>query len=131
MVILIPARGGSQRIPNKALRPLAGKPLIDWTIESCFQIVGVYPTEIVVASDDPRILRHAAQKVNVWERPQWTATADAPDLTWLMLACEKYPDQELFVIRRPTSPFLAAETVGRALADFAHELAGLVELEEP
>src|SRR5882762_3350457 len=30
---IIPARGGSKRLPGKNIRPLAGKPLIVWTIE--------------------------------------------------------------------------------------------------
>ena len=31
---LIPARGGSKGIPRKNLKPLLGKPLIQWTIEA-------------------------------------------------------------------------------------------------
>ena len=30
---IIPARGGSKGVPRKNIRPLAGKPLIAWTIE--------------------------------------------------------------------------------------------------
>jgi spore coat polysaccharide biosynthesis protein SpsF (cytidylyltransferase family) len=30
---LIPARGGSKRLPGKNIKPLLGKPLIAWTIE--------------------------------------------------------------------------------------------------
>jgi CMP-N-acetylneuraminic acid synthetase len=51
---LIPARGGSKRIPRKNIRPLDGKPLIAYTIESvikseCF-------TDVVISSDDHEIL---------------------------------------------------------------------------
>jgi len=33
ILALIPARGGSREIPKKNVRPLAGKPLINYTIE--------------------------------------------------------------------------------------------------
>ena len=34
LVSLIPARAGSNRIPNKNIKMIAGKPLIAWTIEA-------------------------------------------------------------------------------------------------
>lgn len=116
MVILIPARGGSKRIPGKALRRLAGKPLIDWTIESC-RALGV---ETVVCSEDEAILEHArAQSCDTWRRPLFTASDDAPDLTWLCLALQRWPIEPVFMVRRPTSPFLRPETLMRAAIDFA------------
>ena len=33
-IAIIPARGGSKRVPGKNIRPLAGKPLIAYTIEA-------------------------------------------------------------------------------------------------
>ena len=34
ILALIPARGGSKRLPNKNILPLGGKPLISWTIDA-------------------------------------------------------------------------------------------------
>ena len=34
VLAVIPARGGSKGLPGKNIRPLAGKPLIAWTIEA-------------------------------------------------------------------------------------------------
>ncbi|HIL98427.1 MAG TPA: acylneuraminate cytidylyltransferase family protein, partial [Pseudomonadales bacterium] len=34
---LIPARGGSKRLPGKNLRPFQGKPLIGWAIEAALK----------------------------------------------------------------------------------------------
>lgn len=53
-VCIIPARGGSKRLPRKNLRLLAGKPLLQYTIEAadrsgCFD-------DIFVSSDDEKIL---------------------------------------------------------------------------
>ena len=33
ILCVIPVRGGSKGIPRKNLRPIAGKPLVAWTIE--------------------------------------------------------------------------------------------------
>ena len=50
---VIPARGGSKRIPGKNIRPFCGKPVIAWSIEAaresgCFQ-------RIIVSTDDVEI----------------------------------------------------------------------------
>lgn len=52
-VAVIPARGGSKRIPRKNIKPFLGKPMIGWSIEAaiasgCFD-------EVVVSTDDPQI----------------------------------------------------------------------------
>lgn len=50
----IPARWGSTRLPGKSLIPIAGKPLIQWVIESARQARCL--SELLVATDDHRIL---------------------------------------------------------------------------
>lgn len=56
---VIPARGGSKRIPGKNIKPFCGKPMIAWSIEAarksrCFD-------EIIVSTDDPGIADVAEQ----------------------------------------------------------------------
>lgn len=48
---LIPARGGSKRLPRKNILPFAGKPMIAWTIEAA-QKSGVFDRVIVTTDDD-------------------------------------------------------------------------------
>lgn len=50
---IIPARGGSKRLPRKNLLPLAGRPLIAHTIEAGLR--SPYIDELVVSTDDPEI----------------------------------------------------------------------------
>jgi CMP-N,N'-diacetyllegionaminic acid synthase len=50
---LIPARGGSKGVPGKNIRPLAGKPLIAWTIEAARAAKGI--ERLFCSTDDPRI----------------------------------------------------------------------------
>ena len=52
-IAIIPARGGSKGLPRKNVRPLCGKPLIAWTIESAIAADSV--EQVVVSTDDPEI----------------------------------------------------------------------------
>lgn len=52
-VCLIPARGGSKRIPRKNIRPFNGKPMIAWSIDAARQ-AGVFD-RIIVSTDDDEI----------------------------------------------------------------------------
>jgi CMP-N-acetylneuraminic acid synthetase len=56
-VCVIPARGGSKRLPGKNIRPLHGKPLLLWTVDA---VLGSGRFDAVyVSSDDERILEIA------------------------------------------------------------------------
>ncbi|HSI57160.1 MAG TPA: pseudaminic acid cytidylyltransferase [Ideonella sp.] len=52
-VAVIPARGGSQRIPRKNVRPFAGKPMIAWSIAAALES-GLFD-RVVVSTDDDEI----------------------------------------------------------------------------
>lgn len=57
-VAVIPARGGSKRIPRKNVKPFCGKPMIAWSIEAalasgCFD-------RVIVSTDDDEIAEAAA-----------------------------------------------------------------------
>ena len=122
MLIVIPARAGSQRIPNKALRRLGQHPLLAYTIASA-QAAG----RAVVASEDDTILACARHYgAETWLRPLHTATDDAPDLTWLTLFVDsgRVGPAETFVLRRLTSPFITADTITRAFNDFLMRAGG-------
>lgn len=58
-IALIPARGGSKRIPHKNIRPFAGKPIIAYSIEAALQ-AGCFDA-VVVSTDDPAIAKVAQQ----------------------------------------------------------------------
>ena len=52
-VAIIPARGGSKRIPRKNIRPFAGKPMIAWPIQAALQS-GLFD-RVIVSTDDEEI----------------------------------------------------------------------------
>ena len=119
MLVVIPARAGSKRIPNKALRRLGKHPLLAYAIASALD-VGL-DAKVIVASEDAAILDCASYYgADTWQRPLYTATDDAPDITWLSLFVEAHVGLlEAFVLRRLTSPFITASTIGRAWLDFS------------
>jgi len=89
VVAIIPARGGSKRLPKKNIYPLFGKPLISWSIEACLK--SKYIDEVYVSTEDKSISEVAqSHGVKVISRP-----ADlADDLTPKMEAI-RHADQFL------------------------------------
>ena len=52
-IAVIPARGGSKRIPRKNMKPFCGKPMIAYSIEAAIR-AGIFD-EIIVSTDDEEI----------------------------------------------------------------------------
>ncbi len=52
-VAIIPARGGSQRIPRKNIKAFCGKPIIAWSVEAAMES-GCFD-KVIVSTDDPGI----------------------------------------------------------------------------
>jgi CMP-N-acetylneuraminic acid synthetase len=53
IIAVIPARGGSKRIPKKNITDLGGKPMIAWTIEAALD--SKYISQVIVSTDDEEI----------------------------------------------------------------------------
>ena len=58
-VCIIPARGGSKRIPRKNIRPFLGKPIMAYSIEAAQQS-GLFD-DVMVSTDDPEVADVARQ----------------------------------------------------------------------
>ncbi len=119
-IALIPARGGSKRIPSKNIRLLNGHPLIAYTIAAakqsqCFE-------KILVSSDDTETLDIAASYgADCIRRPEHFATDTSPDIEWVTHALDatsKVAEYDTFSILRPTSPFRMPSTIKRAFDEW-------------
>lgn len=53
VVVVIPARYGSSRLPGKPLLELLGKPMVQWVYEKAKQVLSA--SQVIVATDDARI----------------------------------------------------------------------------
>lgn len=116
IVAYVPARGGSKRIPNKNVRPLAGHPLIGYTISAARES-GAFD-RVIVSTDSPEIAT-VAQRYGAevpFLRPAEYAGDLSPDIEWVRHALTEFPGPrpEAFAILRPTSPFRQAATIRRA-----------------
>lgn len=121
---LIPARGGSKGIPGKNLRPLAGKSLLERTIECAKAAGGI--DRLAVSTEDPAIAR-AAEGAGVpvpWLRPKELAEDASPTIDAVLHALDRFGQDGFFpdavLLLQPTSPFRAPETVRRALELYAN-----------
>jgi len=59
VIAIIPARGGSKRIPKKNIHPLAGQPMIFWTIHAALE--SKYVDKILVSTDSEEIQDYAIE----------------------------------------------------------------------
>ena len=112
-VALVPARSGSQRVPGKNVLPLAGHPLIAYSIAGA-QEAGIFDA-VVVSTDSEEIAgiarRYGAEVPGL--RPAEMSTATSYDIEWV-LHVMRDRSEEIFAILRPTSPFRTAATIRRA-----------------
>jgi CMP-N,N'-diacetyllegionaminic acid synthase len=79
VLITICARGGSKGIPGKNIRPLADKPLINYTIDCAFKFALKIGAKVTLSTDDVHI-REAAEKCNLitaYRRPEYLASDTA------------------------------------------------------
>lgn len=112
---VIPARGGSKRIPGKNLEDVAGKPLIAHTIEQAKQARALSRT--IVSTDDEAIAAEAREYgADVpFERPEELATDTAKTREVVTHALEWFEDRgesfDAVCKLQPTSPLRTAEDI--------------------
>jgi len=100
---IIPARGGSKRLPRKNVLDLAGKPLITWTIQAGLK--SKYIDKVIVTSDDEKILDIAkffyAETI---KRPDELASDTATTFDAIKHVIENIEKYDYVVLLQPTSP---------------------------
>jgi CMP-N,N'-diacetyllegionaminic acid synthase len=116
VLAIIPARAGSKGVPGKNKKPLAGKPLILYSIEAAKG--SKYVTDIVVNTDDEDIIKLAEKAgVNVLRRPDELATDKAPMVPVIMHSIEQMHAQQydLMLLLQPTSPLRTSAHIDHAI----------------
>lgn len=122
ILAIIPARGGSKRLPGKNVKLLCGKPLIAYTIEAALGADFVHRT--VVSTEDKEIAKIARKYgAEVIKRPNELAT----DTTLIQPVLEhavKFLEEkegyrpDIIVLLNPTSPLRGSQDIDRAAHDF-------------
>lgn len=118
-IAIIPARGGSKRIPRKNIKEFCGKPMIAWSIETALQS-GLFE-KVVVSTDDEEIAA-IAQNYGAtvpFQRPKHLANDHAATLPVMRHAVEWHLNQglelEAVCCIYPTAPFLQAHYLKESL----------------
>jgi len=106
-VAFIPVRGGSKSIPLKNIRPIAGKPLVQWTIEAAVNCKNIDHVYVATDSEEIKSVVNAMafDKVSVIGRSAESATDTASSESVLLEFAEKYNFDHIIFIQA-TSPLL-------------------------
>lgn len=122
LLAIVPARGGSKRLPRKNLLPLNGKPLIAWTINAarasnCF-------VDVLVSTDDREIAEVSSSygALVPWLRPTEFATDTSRSIDVVLHALDWYERERSpvagIMLLQPTSPFRTITNIREAAARF-------------
>src|ERR1043166_1606052 len=120
VLCVIIARGGSQRVPNKNIRLLAGRPLLGYSIAAAKD--SRYVKRIIVSTDSDAIADVAKKEgaETPFKRPAEISQGHSTELQAMEHALgwlrdhEKY-EPDLVVLLRPTSPFRTTATIDKAI----------------
>jgi N-acylneuraminate cytidylyltransferase len=122
LLIIIPARGGSKRLPGKNIMELAGKPLISWTIELAQNLP--YEKTIIVSTDSEEIAEIAKEcGIEVpWFRPS-EISGDSATTTDVALHALNWFEKNIskvdaVMILQPTTPFRRVEKIIEGIEKF-------------
>ena len=111
---IIPARGGSKRLPRKNLLDLCGKPLIAWSIEAALK--SKYISKVIVSSDEEEILNIAKEyKADFIKRPDELASDTATTFDALKHTLENVEKYDYVVLLQPTSPLRTEKHIDEAI----------------
>lgn len=131
---VIPARGGSKGIPYKNIKKLAGKPLINYSIDLARQITT--DKNICLSTDDENIIETAKlYGLEVpFKRPESLATDRAGTYEVLLHAIQYYENlgenYDAIVLLQPTSPFRLKKHIEEAISMFNEDIDMVVSVKE-
>jgi CMP-N,N'-diacetyllegionaminic acid synthase len=124
VLALITARGGSKGLPGKNVRPVRGRPLIDFTIAAAKAATCV--DRVVLSTDDDEIAR-VAESCGCevpFRRPVSLASDESKSMDVVLHALDQLPRFDIVVLLQPTSP-------ARVAADIDATVQQLVNAQAP
>jgi N-acylneuraminate cytidylyltransferase len=114
---LVPMKGHSERVPNKNIRELNGKPVCHWILESISQ--SKYIDEVIINTDSPKIKEIVASFdfVKVIDRPDYLL-GDKVSIQPLIAHDIEYAKHEIILQTHSTNPLLKTETIDSAIKTY-------------
>ena len=108
---IIPARGGSKRVPFKNITLFRGKPLIQWVLEQAG--ASKYLDAYIVSTEDAAISKHAKERI-LW-RPDFLAEDKVPTEAVVLHTLYTMPGYDFACVLQPTSPLRSVEDIDRCI----------------
>lgn len=104
IIAVIPARGGSKRLPNKNTKPFAGRPLVTWALD--FALTAGLFHRVILTTDEPEVAALADEGVTFCPRPPELAHDNATlmEVIWWLIDHLNLPDNAIVVLLMPTGP---------------------------
>lgn len=121
VIAIIPARSGSKAVKNKNIKNLCGKPLIAWSIESCFKSKLI--SKVYVSTDSKRYAQIAKQfgPVEVLLRPKNLSSDYSTDYEMINHAIKNIDyDYKYIAHIRPTTPIRKNKDINLAIKKFVN-----------
>ncbi len=120
IVCIIPARGGSKRIPRKNLMKIGGKPLVVHSIQHALAANRV--DRVIVSTDDAEIARVSRKAgAEIVRRPPEISGDAATSESALLHVLGTIPEPDLVVFLQATSPVRRRGDIDAAIAQLARE----------
>lgn len=121
-LFIIPARGGSKSIPGKNIKPLAGKPLINYSIEAALALA---PQRQIIVTTDSEEIASVARDAGI-DSPHMRPAALGADtigsrevmLDAMDEATRRGVNFDCVVLLQPTSPMRSVADIEATLAAF-------------
>lgn len=111
---IIPARGGSKRLPNKNILEIASKPLITHTIEAALN--SKYISSVVVTSDSDEILNITSSLgANIIKRDENLSSDTSSSVDVVLDVISKCDEFEYIILLQPTSPLRTSFHIDEAI----------------
>jgi CMP-N-acetylneuraminic acid synthetase len=119
ILAIIPARGGSKRLPQKNILELSGKPLIAWTIEAA--LASKYIDRVVVSTDSDKIA-HISKIYGAdvpFLRPNSLATDKSASIDVVLQLLDKLEliddYYDYIILLQPTSPLRTTMNIDESI----------------
>jgi len=119
IIAIIPARAGSKSIKDKNIIKLGGKPLIAWSIESCFKSKLI--SKVYISTDSNKYAKIAKQfgPVEILLRPKKISGDFSTDYQMIKHAIENIDyDYDYIAHIRPTTPIRKTSELNAAIKNF-------------
>ena len=134
ILAIIPARGGSKRLPGKNILDFAGKPLIAWTIDAALK--SKYINNIIVSTDDAQIASIAKEygaKVP-FLRPDNLASDEATTIDVVLDLLSRISEKYKYIaLLQPTSPLRTYQHIDESVEQLGDKdsVVSVVKTEHP